>query len=639
MSECVSPVRAPVPCLQGLAHSPGCGVCPPALVLHVGSCAPVAPRPPSCALGSHPLPSEAMSARVSNRKRNAGRAVPWIPGPDDAALLLRQTHTLLQVREKGDLPLQRREDLKQWKSHPLQRVAKESRVEWQEAPNQQVRGLGRLRFAHLLNMGGGWAKEPNPDSKGSAWRGAAWPPRACRKPTAACREEKSYQRDPVRLQPWDTKSQKRALGAEKKGAGKAAGPPYLPPSLPEKNKRKQGPSRKTSSGRHATEPQVRGGLDVGKLWTAAGETVIPEEREKDVTQDRRRQQDRSTVCLVQGLKNNFLDQSPKGQEDDLEQLWPVGSTRGREPVPQASPCQRSDKSRWQRELEFAFEELFNTNRKLKRHLSLYLESRPGMHQNPSEEQGLSEMHRQRAESWREKTVVDAETAVVPAGEAMSPAEGGAHRTSPITNLQKLLSKPENQKCRRAVKARFKNESPLSSSEAGTFISEEPLVSNSTESGQEVPGLDTLSLPLHPQEQADRAGSMASRQKQKMEMEQRRLTQLELPEQTQQPATSLSSEACYQPELGEERRGQTRARLAHLTASSSRDQDEDGGCELSPTPPRATSITDDDDNYDLDEDGHSHMIHDLQQHILEQNMLHKQFLEEARKRLQEFQTLC
>uniref|UniRef100_A0A671G2V9 CEP295 N-terminal like n=1 Tax=Rhinolophus ferrumequinum TaxID=59479 RepID=A0A671G2V9_RHIFE len=599
--------------------------------LHVGSCGICGSSPSSCALGSHQLPSKAMSAKVSNRKRNAGRAVPWIPGPNDVALLLRQKHTLLQVREKGDLPLQRRQDLKQWKSPPLQRVAKESRVEWQEAPNQRVQGLGRLCFTHLLNMGGGWAKEPEPDSKGPAWRGAAWPPRACRKLTAACREEKSSQRDPVRLQPWDTKPQRRALGAEKKGASKAAGLPHLPPSLPEKNKRKQGPSRKTGSGRRATDPRVRGGLDVGKLWTAAGETALLEEREKDVTRDGRRQQGRSTACLVQGPKNNFLDQSPKGQEDGLEQLWPVGSARGRETAPQASPCHRSDKSKWQRELEFAFEELFNTNRKLKRHLSLYLEPRPGMHQNPGEEQGFSEMHRQRAESWREKTVVDVETAMVPAGEAMSPAEGGAHQAPPKTDLQELLSKPENQKYRRTVKAGFKNESPLSSTEAGTFVSEEPLVSSSTESRHEVPGLDTLSLLLHPQEQADRAGSMASRQKQKMEMEQRRLTQLELPEQTQQPAMSLSLEACYQPELGQERRGQTSARLAHLTASSSPDQDKEGGCELSPASPRATSI--------IDDDGHSHMIRDLQQHILEQNMLHKQFLEEARKRLQEFQRIC
>ncbi|XP_019499968.1 PREDICTED: protein DDC8 homolog [Hipposideros armiger] len=583
-----------------------------------------------------------MSAKVSNMKRNAGRDARWIPSPNDEALLLRQKHKLLQVREKGDPPVRGTRDLKPWEGRRLRRVAEKSRAEWQEAPNRQVPGLGRLRCAHLLSMGGGRATEQEPDSQGLAWPGAAWPPRACRKQRAACREEKSCKGGLVRLQLWDTKSPRRAVGAEKKGASRAAGLPYLPLGLPEKNTRKQGPSRKTSSGRRPADPRVRGGPDMGTLWTAAGAIRLLEEREDDLTRDGRGQLGRSSAHLVQSPTDNFLDQSPKGQEDDREQRWPVGSTRGRGTVPQLSPRQCGDKSRWQRELDLAFELLFNTNRKLKRHLSLYLEPRPGMYQNPGE-RDFSEMQGQRAEPWRETTAADAE--VVPAGEAMSSAEGGAHQTSPTTDLQTLLSKPKNQKHQGMVKARSKNEGQLSPSEAGAFISEEHLVSSSPESRHEAPRLDTLSRPRHPQEQADGAGSRASRQKQQMEMEQRRLTQLELPEQTEHPVTSLNLEARCQTELGEERQGQTgawgqtRARLAHLTASSSRDQEKEVGCELSPTLHRAASILDDDENYDFDDDGHSHMISDLQEQILEQNKLHKQFLEEARKRLREFQKIC
>lgn len=52
-----------------------------------------------------------------------------------------------------------------------------------------------------------------------------------------------------------------------------------------------------------------------------------------------------------------------------------------------------------------------------------------------------------------------------------------------------------------------------------------------------------------------------------------------------------------------------------------DQEKKGGYDRSPTSPSASIVND---------DRHSQMIRDLQQQILEQNKLHKQFLEEARK---------
>ncbi|KAF5914951.1 hypothetical protein HPG69_011142 [Diceros bicornis minor] len=310
-------------------------------------------------------------------KRNTHRAAWLSPSPDDEALLLRQKHKLLQVREKGDLALQRRQDLKWWKSQQLQHLAEELRTEWRGPQPASPRS-------------GEAAKDHEPDLELPAQRGTARPQRAREKHRAAVREEKSCKEELMRQQPWHTRPQRRAAGLEKQGATKAVGPTPPPPSPPEKHKGKRAPSTKTSGGHRPVDPRVSKGLDVEKLLVVAGKTKDLEEREKEITREGRRQLGKGSAHLVQGLRNTSLHQSPEGRARDLEQLWPVSSTCRRGAALQASQCERGDKSKWQRELEFAFEELFNTNRKLKKHLSLYLEARPGMDQNPSEEQGFSE---------------------------------------------------------------------------------------------------------------------------------------------------------------------------------------------------------------------------------------------------------
>lgn len=563
-------------------------------------------------------------------KRNE-RASRLCPGPDDETLLLRQKHRLLQVRGKGDLPVQSRPDPRQWDNAQLQLLAEDLWAEWREAPRQQAQGLGRLYLTHLLGAGGGRAQEQEPGSEGPAWRAAAWPPRAGGKQRAAGREEKSRREEPVRLQSWCAKPQRAAAGPEKKGFAKAVGLPHPPSSPPEKSKGKRAPSRKTGGGRRPADPRASRSPDVGKLCaperSAAGEIALTEGSGEDVGSGGRRQLGRRTARLVQGLKNNCLGPSPGGQADDLQQLRPADSICTTDAAPQESPCQRGDKSQWKRELEFAFEELFNTNRKLKSHLSLHLEPRPAAGPNPGEEQGFSEGPEHRGTAWREKVVAaaDADMEVLPSGEAAGPAAVDALQTSPEASLQKLLSRLGNQKYPRVVGSTLRDVSRLASPEAGTCV-DEHLDPCGTDSRLEAPGLDALSRLLRPQEQADRAGSMASRQKQKTETEQRRRTQLELLALTGRP--DVGSEARRQPGPGEERAEPARARWAPSEASCS-DQEEEGR-ELSPTPPAAAGISDD--------DGHSQMIRNLQQQILEQNRLHKQFLEEARKRLQEFQRI-
>lgn len=562
-------------------------------------------------------------------KRNE-RASRLCPGPDDEALLLRQKHRLLQVRGKGDLPLQSRPDPRQWDNPQLQLLAEDLWAEWREAPRQQAQALGRLYLTHLLGVGGGRAQDQEPGSEGPAWRAAAWPPRAGGKQRAAGREDKSRKEELVRLQTLCAKAQRGAAGPEKKGFGKAVGPPHPPSSPPEKSKGKRGPSRKTSGGRRPADPRAGRSLDVGKPCAlerpAAGETAPVEGSGEDVGRGGRRQLGRRTARLVQGLKNNGPGPSPGGQADDPEQPRLAGSSRTEEAAPPESPRQRGNRSQWKRELEVAFEELFDTNRRLKSHLSLHLEPRPATGACPGGEQDCSEGQARRGPACREKGAADADMEVLPSGEAAGPVAVGALPAPPETSLQKLLSRLESQKCPRVGKSTFRDVSRLASPEAGTCVDEQLGPCGADCGRPEAPGPDTLSRLHRPPAQADRAGSMAPRQKQRPGLARGSLTQLELLALARPPETS--SEARGQPGPTEETAEPARARWAPSDASCS-DQEE-GGCDLSPSSPTAASISDD--------DGHSQMIRNLQQQILEQNRLHKQFLEEARKRLQEFQKI-
>lgn len=621
VSELVLHSELRVPCLQGLALLRTLRAAECVLVLWARrgtAVASVAPPPPGTvtpALGSHHLRSEAVSAQVTDMRRNADRAARLSPSPDHEALRSRQKHRSLQVREKGALALQRRQDLPQQKSP--QRLADELEAGWQEAPSLQVRGLERPYLAHLSGTGGGRGS----DSQGPAQRGAARPQRAREKHRAAVREEKSCREELVGRQPWRTKSQRKAVGTEKQGPPRAAGRTRHPLCPHEKNKGKRVPSMKTRGGSRPAEPRGDRGVHIEEFLAAAGELERREKEGREGARDGQRQPGKGAAPPGQGPDNNRQHQSPEGKAEDLEELWPVGWTHRGGGTPQASPCQRGDKSRWQRELEFAFQELFNTNRELKKHLNLHLAAGPGVDQSSREELGLSEVQECRGEPRRDKTAVGAEADMQPGGEPTCPVQADAHQTESQTSLKEFLNKLKNQKYLRLAKFPRKTESEPLSPKARVFIGEENRLLGGTGSGQAAARPDLLvegARRRSPRDQADGAGLAG--------LWQGPGGQLELWHRMGPPG--LSWEAHSQAGL-EEQREQRRACLARLKSFSSLDQGKEGACEHD-TSLWAPSF--------MDDDRHSQMIRDLQQQIEEQNKLHKQFLEEARKRLQEFRRI-
>ncbi|XP_058140806.1 CEP295 N-terminal-like protein isoform X1 [Dasypus novemcinctus] len=348
--------------------------------------------------------------------------------PDDHALLSRQGQRLFQVREKGDGAVQRRQDARPGQGQQLQRLVELLRREWEEAPDQGDRDLERLLLAHLLGVWGGLAKDGEPASVEPVQPAAARSQRAKEKHRAAPRE-KSPRQEPARQRAWLAKSRKRAAGADTQAARALALPPS-PPSPPDKARGKRAPSM-AGGGRRHPDPWGGRGMDVAKpnpLGAAAQDTKHLEERAKETAREGRRQPGKGLHCWTHGPNGTAPHPGLEGKRKDPEELWPVGSTRRREVVTLCPLSKRGGMSQWQRELERAFEELFASNRTLKRHLSLYLE--PRMEQHALEEEGSSGARGQRAGTQGDGERTGAAAAAGPLWESWSPEEVGALQTPP-----------------------------------------------------------------------------------------------------------------------------------------------------------------------------------------------------------------
>ncbi|XP_022379213.1 protein DDC8 homolog [Enhydra lutris kenyoni] len=552
-------------------------------------------------------------------KRNADRAAHLSPSPEQQAPRLRQKHRLLQVREKGPLALQR-QDLLQQKSPQPPRLAKEL-----EAPSQpqHVRGLEHLYLAHRLGAGGGQAREHRPDSEGPAQRGAARPPRAREKHRAAVQEEKNRKEGLAGRQTQLTQSQRKAAGPEKLGAPRAAGLTRRPLCPREQNKSKRPPLMKARGGHRPADPWRSRGVDREEFLAVPGAFGHLQRREKEGARDRRWRPGKGATPPGQGPTNSSLDQSPEGNTENPEQPGSIGWTHRGGAAPQVSLCRCGDKSRWQRELEFAFQELFNTNRELKKHLTLHLALGPAADQSTRDELSPRDVREPRGESQRDKPAVGPEADVEPGAGPTGPAQAKAHQTESRTSLEEFLSNLKNQKYLRPATFPSKTMSEPLSPKAGVFIGAENRLLGGLGSREALARPDPLAEGPRRrclQEQADGTSLVALRRR---------------PDEPREPVPGtgplgLSREARSQAGL-EGQREQRRAGPAHLTSYSSLDPEEEGACACDTTSPWASGFV-------IDDDRHSQMIHDLQQQIEEQNKLHKQFLAEARKRLHEFQRI-
>ncbi|XP_051012730.1 centrosomal protein of 295 kDa [Acomys russatus] len=601
--------------------------------------------------------SDPLYLQYTEMKRKVLSAGKLRLSPNEEAFALKEDYErrrklrLLQVREQErGIAFQIREDVKQRRNQQFSRLAEELRAEWEETQSQKIQNLEKLYLASLRHMGEGHrqAKENEPDLDALARRAEERKRKAEVRHKEALKVQKNQKEMLMKQKTRHVKARKEALLVEKKRSAKMA---RLPPPVPapfESIEVNRIPSLKTNSStyHHISTFVSR------QMSTKQPDAHLAAEKEarrleglrKQTAQERKEQSDRARVRGSQALKKIHLAQNQERLMEELKQLQKEDLARRRQTVAQMPPrlvelpYRRSEmKEDWQRELEFAFEDLYNADRKVKGDLILHLKPEP-----------LPTMSDQ---------LHDEELDLSIEGESQVPLVTKTQQIPSRILFKRLLNKIRSQKSLWTIKSVSEDESEMTTSvseteskvpsvdpaaiavEERTAASEQEQVMDSDgltiESGplsSEVkpsfyqagageeqamavcPPVTTVaqsSVLLHPQEEAVRI-RMAARHKQIMEIEEQKQKQLELLEQIEQQKLRLETD-CFRAQLEEEEKQKKTHQL-----------------EVCPAPVSHVVIS--------DEDCHRQMIHNYQHQLLQQNRLHKQSVETARRRLLEYQAI-
>uniref|UniRef100_A0A8C2W3L4 Centrosomal protein 295 n=1 Tax=Chinchilla lanigera TaxID=34839 RepID=A0A8C2W3L4_CHILA len=571
--------------------------------------------------------------------------------PNEEAFVLREDYErrrklrLLQVREQEkDIALQIREDIKQRRTQQFARLAEELRAEWEESQTQKIQNLEKLYLASLKSMGEGHrqAKENEPNLDALARQTAERKRKAEMRHKEALKVQKNQKEILMRQKNWHIKARKEALLVEKERSAKITSLPPPAPAPFENIEVKRVSSVKTSSSTyHHISAFVSRQMETKQPdahLAAEDEAKRLEELQKQAAQERLEQLEKAHARGFQAMKKIHLAQNQEKLMKELKQLQQEDLARRKLTVAQMPPqlvelpYKRSEmKEDWQRELEFAFEDMYNADRKVKGNLVLHLEPEPlptVTDQMQDEELDLSvdqenidplsiktqevpskvlfkrllNKIRNQKSLWTIKSVSEDESEMIT---TVSETESKARtiESGTITSEEGMLSTEQEQVM----------ESDILTIESGPFTSEDEPLSCGKEQGMimtlPVTAVPQSSVLLHPQEEAVRV-RMSARQKQIMEIEEQKQKQLELLEQIEQQKLRLETD-CFRAQLEEERRKRAQRTVGTTSVSFP---------------------------VFSDEDSHRQMIHNYQQQLLQQNRLHKQSVEIARRRLLEYQVM-
>ncbi|CAH6777432.1 Cep295 [Phodopus roborovskii] len=599
----------------------------------------------------HTLP-DPLYLKYVEMKRKAMNTGKLRLSPNEEAFILKEDYErrrklrLLQVREQErGIAYQIREDVKQRKNQQFSRLAEELRAEWEKSQNQKVHNLEKLYLASLRHMGEGHrqAKENEPDLDALAQRAAERKRKAEMRHKEALKVQKSQKEALMKQKTRHIKARKEALLVEKERSAKVT---RLPPPVPapfENIEINRIPSLKTNSSTYhhiSTFVSRQMGTKQPDAHLAAEEEARRlEGLRKQAAHERAEQCRRAQVRGSQAMRTARLAHTQERLLEELKRLQKEDLSRRRQTVAQMPPrlveppYRRSEvKEDWQRELEFAFEDMYNADRKVKGNLILHLtpEPLPAMSDHLQDEELDLSMERESRVPFGMKTQQ------IPSRVLFKRLLNKIRSQKSLWTI-KSMSEDENEMTTSISEVEIESKAPTVESgaivlEEGTLSSEQeqvmdsdrltiesgPLSSEGTRQEQAVvvnPPVTTVaqrSVLLHPQEEAVRV-RMSARHKQIMEIERQKQKQLELLEQIEQQKLRLETD-CFRAQLEEEEGRRKKAQQP----------------EVCPAPMSHTVIS--------DEDCHRQMIRNYQHQLLHQNRLHKRSVETARKRLLEYQTI-
>ncbi|XP_046891880.1 centrosomal protein of 295 kDa isoform X2 [Hypomesus transpacificus] len=583
--------------------------------------------------------------------------------PNEEAKLIREEHErrrklrIQQVREQERyIALQIRREVNRRREHEIQILAEELKQDWERQQKEKLETLHKLYQESLQLLGEGHrsAKENEPDWEAIAQKHEENHNRAAERYHNALKELKSQRQKEQEEQNRFIQARKKAVQVEKMRAAKVANLPPRPPNPIESIPSKKLVAVKKSdvdafSVTHYHMPETAVDKEVDTRQPSAQQQAEQEMRRvQELAQEeqveRQEQLEKARLRGNHALRVEKLTQDRDRFLVELEHMQQTELLRRRQVVSQMpaqifQPLYKRQEVRedWQRDMEFAFEDMYTGERRVKGDLVLQLvpESLPAMSTDSQDQElDLTLEDVPSAATALEVTPGDQQghghdsDHQVPAAqrqEEPSSPGGGARRQA----LRKLLNRIRTQKrqCGSGGVRDLPTERQTSDQDmtidTGSLGSEEkerPVTSGvqPSESRQAPPHvLETTEESivagtlLHPGTHANRIHTFeADRKKREEELERQKQEQLDLLQELEEQKATL--ELLLQ-EAHQERQQLQAAVEQHDTA-------------VGPIKPASC----------VDEDTQSRKIREYQQRLLQQNRLHKQSVEQARLRLEDYQ---
>uniref|UniRef100_UPI00398ED86F uncharacterized protein cep295 isoform X2 n=1 Tax=Pristiophorus japonicus TaxID=55135 RepID=UPI00398ED86F len=642
--------------------------------------------------------------------------------PNEEALLIKEEHErrrrlrIKQVREQErSIAVQIREKVKQRRNQELEQLANELKAEWQTAQVEKAENLEKLYLCSLKAVGEGHrqAKENEPNLKAQSKQAAVNREKAEKRHREALRDLKQQREQELEVKNRCIKTRKKALVVEKKRAITIAHLPSPPPDpLADLDVLKY-PAVKmydidsfSVTHYHLPEPYVDREIStkqVSAQLTAEEEGKRLEELQQEAEMERQEQLEKARLRGNHALQMVHLIRDRERLMKELEQMQHADLTRRRQTVAQMPPqlfeppYRRVEvKEDRQRKMEFAFEDMYAGDKKIRGDLILRLEPEPLPAPSvgtQDEDLDLSvepegfQKEKQHAKGGQEELEIlhFSKTQVPPLVISSHPSASPSKAA-----LKKLFTKIRTQRNHYTSKPEPKDVNKDMTIESGSNTSEESEQRTSTKStanrdaSEEHPEMQSVLVHAnqqqnevsedtvmagnttlcHPKEQASRIRSEVDRRKQLHELEQQKQQQMAFLWQSEQQKLTLEAhlqKAQLQQQYGEtqmqvrlrsnlekqalQEYDQIKDHLGHRVERKDNAVSEQGTWR-----PQAAHMDIDHPHLDAEiehcellvsnelspEDKHMHTIHQYQQHLMEQNRLHKKTVEETRNQLEEYQ---
>ncbi|KAM4683192.1 centrosomal protein of 295 kDa isoform 2-T3 [Amazona ochrocephala] len=597
--------------------------------------------------------------------------------PNEETMLLKEEYErrrklrLQQVREQQKyIALQIRQKVKQRREEQLHQLEEALRAEWQKAQDEKMKALEEFYLSSLRAIGEGHrqAKENEPDLEALAKQAEERKQRAEKRHREALKEQKYQKENLLREQARRTNARKHALEVERQRAAKMASLPPPPPHPLENFEVKKAPAVKPYSADnfsvtryHISEPYVDREVDGEQpdaRSAAEEEGKRLEELRRETERERREQLEKAHLRGSHALKKVHLAQDRERLLKELEQMQNMDRMRRRWIVAQmppqlfVPPYKRIElKEEWQRELEFAFEDMYSEDRKMKEDLILQFEPQPlPAPSDRSQDNDLDiSLEQESACDTQPESVCDTQPEEKVPSKSEDHEDAKTHQLQSKLALKKLLNKIRSQKEEWTSKSEKDTQSEVETVESGTISSEERQLCNSElkyeqqknivcEARDSVKTLDKTvaaenSVLIHPQEQAAKI-RMQERQKWNEQIEKQKQEQLALLQQIEEERARLEADLL-----------KIQIQTCLEKAKKKKEEEEQGQLVQShsvPSPEQQNKVEHEAGSSTVSEprspgeDSHLQMIRSYQQRLLQQNRLHRQTIEEGRKHLQEYQ---